>query len=147
MKFNWGTGIFLVLVLFLAASAAFIIFAVNQDVNLVHKDYYEKGADYSDQMAVIKRSEPFRDKIVSQMNGKNLQITIDPALAAVIDSGNVVLFRPSGSKFDLEFPLKKPVQDILISEENLIRGRYILKASWYSGGKKFETDQQIKIEL
>ena len=59
MKFNWGTGIFMFLALFLLASAAFIIFAVRQDVNLVHKDYYEKGVDYTEQMNVNSRSTEF----------------------------------------------------------------------------------------
>ena len=48
MKFNWGTGIFTFIIIFLLLCVAFIIFAVRQGVNLVHDDYYEKGVDYSE---------------------------------------------------------------------------------------------------
>ena len=63
MKFNWGTGILIFLILFLSASAVFIVFAMRQDVNLVHQDYYEKGVDYTEQMNVNARSKPIADKI------------------------------------------------------------------------------------
>lgn len=146
MKFNWGTGILLVLVLFLAASAAFIIFAINQDVNLVHKDYYEKGVDYSEQMKVISRSEPFAVKVETQFAETGLQIRLDSLLATEIDSGKIVLYRPSGKDFDLEFQLEKNKTDFQVAAENLIAGRYILKVSWFSEGLKYEVDKQVVVK-
>ena len=146
MKFNWGTGILLVLVLFLAASAAFIIFAINQDVNLVHKDYYEKGVDYTEQMKVISRSEPFADKIETRIEETGLQISIDSLLTTEIDSGKIVLYRPSGKDFDLEFQMEKNKTDFQFAAENLILGRYILKVSWFSKGLKYEVDKQVVVE-
>jgi hypothetical protein len=146
MKFNWGTGILLVLVLFLAASAAFIIFAINQDVNLVHKDYYEKGVDYSEQMKVISRSEPLAGKIETRIAETGLQIRLDSLLTTEIDSGKIVLFRPSGKDFDLEFPLEKNKTDFQFAAENLINGRYILKVSWFSRGLKYEVDKQVVVK-
>ena len=77
MKFNWGTGIFIFLALFLLGSAVFIIFAVRQDVNLVHKDYYEKGVDYTEQMNVNARSSEYKDNISVSTQGDFLQLTIE----------------------------------------------------------------------
>ena len=72
MKFNWGTGILIFLIIFLLACAAFIIFAMRQDVNLVHKDYYEKGVDHTDKMNVDVRSKQFEDKIQIDYNDEYL---------------------------------------------------------------------------
>ena len=146
MKFNWGTGILIFLILFLMAAAAFIIFAMRQDVNLVHKDYYEKGVDYTDQMNVITRSQPYSEKIKVQQDGNGLLIAIDSALAATVDSGKVLLYRPSGSDRDLQVLLEKPVGNILISNNELINGRYIVKTQWYVGGIRFETEQPVIIK-
>lgn len=146
MKFNWGTGILIFLILFLLTAAAFIIFAMRQDVNLVHKDYYEKGVDYTDQMNVITRSEPFREKIKVQQDENGLLITMDSALATTVDSGKVLLYRPSGSERDLEVLLEKPVGNILIYNDELIGGRYIIKTQWYVGGKRFETEQPVIVK-
>jgi hypothetical protein len=145
MKFNWGTGIAIFLALFLAAAAAFIIFAVSQDVNLVHKDYYEKGVDYSAQMKTASRSEVFQDKIevVSATNG--LLITVDSTLSTTIDSGKIILYRPSGRAFDLELPLPK-TGIAEIPAQSLINGRYILKVQWYTSGLKYEIDKTVNFQ-
>jgi len=146
MKFNWGTGILIFLILFLLAAAAFIVFAMRQDVNLVHKDYYEKGVDYTDQMNVITRSQPFSEKIKVQQDENGLLIALDSALAITVDSGKVLLYRPSGSKQDLEILIEKPVGNIFISADKLIGGRYILKTQWFTGGIRYETDQPVIVK-
>ncbi len=48
MKFHWGTGILIFLILFLLAAGFFIAFAMRQERDLVHEDYYERGVDHSD---------------------------------------------------------------------------------------------------
>jgi len=145
MKFNWGTGILIFLVLFLAASAAFIIFAMNQDVNLVHKDYYEKGVDYTQEMNTMSRSEKFTDSVLVYFDEQKLLVDVRTSLAVAIDSGKVLMFRPSGSKYDIQFPLNIPVETISIAREKLIAGRYILKLSWYSAGLKYEIDKTVNV--
>lgn len=145
MKFNWGTGIAIFLVMFLGAAAAFIIFALNQDVSLVHKDYYEKGVDYSEQINVINRSAIFREKIQVITESKGITIALDSALAVSIDSGKVILYRPSDKKLDLEMPLVKP-GPVEIAADKLEFGRYILKINWYANGLKYEIDNDINFQ-
>jgi len=146
MKFNWGTGILIFLILFLLACAAFIIFAMNQDVNLVHKDYYEKGVDYTDKMNTDARSTQFSDKIQIDYNEEYLLIDFEDSMVANIDSGKVLLYRPSNSNQDVLFPMTFSDSVIKIPKENLITGRYILKLSWYSEGIKYEIDKPVDIQ-
>jgi hypothetical protein len=146
MKFNWGTGIFIFLGLFLLASAAFIIFAVRQDVNLVHKDYYEKGVDYTEQMNVNSRSAEFKNAFSATVHSDFLKIDIEEKLAVQIDSGTVLLFRPSNSKNDISVSVVKSANVVLIPKKDLLQGRYIMKFSWYSGGIKYEIDQPVNIQ-
>ena len=146
MKFNWGTGILIFLILFLAACTAFIIFAMNQDVNLVHKDYYEKGVDYTDKMNIDARSTQFSDKIQIDYNDEYLLIDFEDSLFANIDSGKVLLYRPSNSNQDVLFPMTFSESVIKIPKENLITGRYILKLSWYSDGIKYDIDKPVDIQ-
>lgn len=146
MKFNWGTGILVVLVLFLLASAAFIIFALSQDVNLVHKDYYEKGVDYTEQMNITSRSAQFGNSIQIDQQKELLQVLFDASVAAKIDSGMVLLYRPSNSNQDVFYPMIFSDSSLKIPKEKLIPGRYIMKMSWYSGGLKYEVDKTVNIE-
>jgi hypothetical protein len=145
MKFNWGTGILIFLILFLAACAVFITFALRQDVNLVHKDYYEKGVDYTDQMNINSRSAKFIENI--QINDQNEYLVVDfeESLVLGIDSGKVLLYRPSSSKMDVSYPMTFSGNSLNLPKSDLVSGRYILKLSWYSEGLKYEIDKPVDI--
>lgn len=146
MKLNWGTGIFIFLVIFLLACTAFIIFAVKQDVNLVHKDYYEKGVNYTEQMQINARSKPFYSQVITSMQNDYFSIDIDASLAAKIDSGNVIMYRPSDSHKDVSLPLLLTNNRLNIAKGTLIPGRYILKLYWYSDGRKYQIDKPVNIQ-
>ncbi len=146
MKFNWGTGILVFLILFLSASAVFIFFAMRQDVNLVHEDYYEQGADYSAQMDVDARSAEYKDSFKTFVEDGSLVVDFEKSLAMSIDSGSVLMFRPSSSSLDVSMPFGLMGNSLKIPRSNLIAGRYILKLSWYSSGLKYEVDRTIYIQ-
>ena len=146
MKFNWGTGVFIFLILFLLACAAFIIFAFQQDVNLVHKDYYEQGVDYSEQMKVNARSTAYANSFKVSNQDENLLITISESLASKMDSGTILLYRPSDSKRDVLLSLEPHSTQAVFSKSDLIHGRYILKFYWYSGGLKYEVNRPVNIQ-
>lgn len=146
MKFNWGTGILIFLMLFLSAAAVFIFFAMRQDVNLVHEDYYEQGVDYSAKMDVDARSAIYKDAIKTNTEDESLVVDFEPSLALSIDSGSVLLFRPSNSSLDFNMPFGKMESSLKIPRSNLVTGRYILKLSWYSKGLLYEIDETVYIE-
>ena len=145
MKFTWGTGIFIFLTVFLLAAAAFMVFAFKQDVNLVHKEYYEKGVDYTDQMNVEARSQQYHDDLNTRLVDEFLIIDFDESLAQKIDSGNALLFRPSSSRQDINYSLNLSGNSLLIPKQDLNSGRYILKLSWYSEGLKYQVDMPVNI--
>ena len=146
MKFDWGTGILIFLILFLLAAAAFMVFAFKQDVNLVYKDYYNKGVDYTEQMNVIARSENYYSALQTHQENEFLVLDFEESLALKIDSGSVLMYRPSDSKQDLTFPLDLWENRVIIPKNQLIPGRYILKLFWYSEGLKYEVDKQVNIQ-
>ncbi len=146
MKFNWGTGILIFLIVFLLACAGFIYFAFQQEVNLVHKDYYEKGVDYNQQMEINSRSSKYKNDIKVNLEKDFLLIRFEESLAAKIDSGSVIIYRPSSSKQDIFLTLKLTENTLRLSKGDLNSGRYILKLFWYSDGLKYEVDQPINIQ-
>ena len=146
MKFNWGTGIFIFLILFLLAATAFIIFASRQGINLVHKDYYEKGVDHSEQMKVDARSVKYKKSFEIYNTDKFLVVNIEKTLSLKIDSGNVILYRPSNSKQDILLTIEKQTSKITFRKEDLINGRYILKFYWYSDGLKYGVNRPVNVQ-
>ena len=144
IKFNWGTGIFSFLLVFLLASAAFIIFAFRQDVNLVHKDYYEKGASYSDQMEIKARSEQYKDAFFTIQDGnQHLIVGLNKDIEIEVDSGGVKLYRPSDSDYDQDQDFEEQARISLFLKESLISGRYIATVYWYAQGLQFEISEPV----
>ena len=146
MKFNWGTGIFIFLILFLLAATAFMIFAARQGINLVHKDYYEKGVDYTEQMKVDARSVEYKNAFKIINLDKYILVEIEDKLSAKIDSGSILLFRPSDSKLDVSLLVDKQATKITFPKEDLINGRYILKFYWYSDGLKHQVNRPVNVQ-
>jgi hypothetical protein len=145
MKFNWGTGILVFLILFLSAATVFIIFAMRQDVNLVDEDYYEKGVEYSAQMEVDARSAAYIDSIRTYIEDGSFVVAFERPLAFNIDSGSVLMFRPSNSSLDVNMTFGPAGRSLKIPKSDLISGRYILKLSWYMEGLKYSVDKTIDI--
>ncbi|WP_347838835.1 FixH family protein [uncultured Draconibacterium sp.] len=150
MKFNWGTGIFLFLLLFLLGSAVFITFAVRQQVNLVHKDYYEQGVDYTEQMRVRSRSKAYGNALKTSSNERFFIVDIDDSLISRIDSGTIHMFRPSDYTKDIKtsFQAKSSADEMHFEFDKnaLINGRYILKFSWYAEGIRYEINRPVNVQ-
>ena len=146
MKFNWGTGIFLFLVMFLAGAAVFIVFAARQQVNLVHEDYYEEGVDYSEQMKVDARSKAYAHSIKISNTNDALVIDFDESLSSKVDSGEMYLYRPSDKTKDIKIPVYAKTANMNFQKDDLLNGRYILKFTWYSQGIKYQIDRPINVQ-
>jgi hypothetical protein len=119
---------------------------MRQDVNLVHEDYYEQGVDYSAKMNVDERSAEYKDSFNTYVENGSLVIDFEKSLALSIDSGSVLMFRPSNSSLDVSMPFGPKESSLKIPRSNLITGRYILKLNWYSKGLKYEVDRLIYIQ-
>lgn len=145
MKFHWGTGILIFLILFLVAAGLFITFAMRQEVSLVHEDYYEKGVDHSQQMLVEARSAQFKNHIGTRIQDDLLLIDIESTLRTRMDSASFHLYRPSGGSYDIKRSFEAKEGPLAIPGEELISGRYILKVYWSWEGLKYEVDQTVFI--
>jgi len=146
MKINWGTGILIFMILFLTLSISFIIFTSQLGINLVHKDYYEKGVDYTSRMKMDARSLKYKNAFDVSNSDRFMVVDINKELSEKIDSGRALLFRPSDSKRDVYKQVSPKASTITFPKKNLLHGRYILKFSWYSEGVKYEIDRPVNVQ-
>ena len=145
MKFNWGTGILIFLILFLIAAGFFIGFAMRQDVSLVHEDYYERGVDHTNQMKVEARSAQFVEAVKTSFAEGLLLVEVEKSVATQMDSATVQLYRPSDVNLDLIFDFEAATNPLPIPMERLVPGRYILLVNWSSAGLRYEVEKSIFI--
>ena len=147
MRFNWGTGIFIVIVLFLLAVVAFFIYIKTLDINLVEDNYYEKELVYQQRIDKISNTNQLSGKISISQGPGTLIIQFPETDTSWIVSGNVLLYRPSDPKKDVILPLQLDVsqrQSIDISGIN--KGKWIVKLEWKMGGKEYYFEEGLIVQ-
>ena len=73
-------------------------------------------------------------------------VKIQESLSQKIDSGSVLMFRPSDKDKDISAKLTAKASLLEFDKRALINGRYILKFTWYSEGLKYEIDRPVNVQ-
>ena len=64
LKFNWGTGIFIFIIIGILWYIFLVIFSMKQDFYLVEDDYYSQGINYDKHIEKIIRDNKFPGLII-----------------------------------------------------------------------------------
>jgi len=146
MKFNWGTGILIVIITFILGVIAFFIFINNLDINLVEDNYYEKELAYQEKIDQMNNTALLNGEIDIFQEGKTLFIQFPELDSLAEPKGNVLFYRPSDPDKDITVPLQlneEHLQAIDISK--IIAGKWILKLDWEMGGQAYYYEEGIVI--
>ncbi|MCX6278911.1 MAG: FixH family protein [Bacteroidetes bacterium] len=146
MKWNWGTGIFLVIVIFLTACTAFIIYSLNQRWSLVEEDYYPKELRHEEQLVKMRNVNELTGKLLITLDKNNLTIQFPDDFRGKPLTGKIDVYRPSDETRDVVIPVSvDSAQCMYIPVSKFIHGKYIVKADWISGGKGFYQETSLFI--
>jgi hypothetical protein len=145
-KFNWGTGIFTFIALFVVSMVALVYFSMQQRSDLVEKEYYPKGMEYQKQIERIANAEQLSGKISIVQEPGFLLFRYPAEMQDGITEGLVYMFRPSDQDVDYTDSLRFDstlVQRIAL--DKLKAGRYIAKISWTMDGKEYYHEEGVRI--
>ncbi len=145
MKFNWGTGIFLFLVIFVSLGIAFVYFAFHQEINLVHEDYYQKGVDFDQEIAIEKRSADFYDKIKISKTQNDVIVVFDDDIKDKVVNIEYYFYSPSDKNYDVKVQKKNAKNEFSIPKNKFTAGRFIVKISFVIDGIKYRVDKEFVI--
>jgi hypothetical protein len=146
IEFNWGTGIFTFIILFLMTMIGVIVFSFNQQVNLVTPEYYPKGVNYEDQITKVKNTALLKEKVSVSIEGKKIVLSFPDEFITKKLTGTVHFYYVVNFEKDKEFDLEvseKGKQEFSI--EGLVSGRYILKVDWEDGEKTYYQEIDLNI--
>ncbi len=135
MKITWGTGLAIWLVVFVLAILTFVAFAFTQDVNLVHKEYYQKGVDFDNERAMRERAKLEDYRFLIAQNKETINISIEEDYFLGITDVEAYFYRPSDRHKDIRFPFQSSILNV--SSKKLIKGKYDLKISWKKNGEDY----------
>ena len=146
LKFNWGTGIVLALIVMIGGMIFLVSIALRQDYDLVESDYYQKSVDYQKHIDEVKNTEALPEKVRFEQITDSLKLTF-PSLSLVDDySGEIHFYSPVEEKRDETVKLKLNNQFIqAIDLKNLKSGRYTVKLNWTANKKSYYQEQEITV--
>ena len=62
-KFSWGTGILIVIIIFMTLTITTVVYLMNQDVDLVTDNYYAKEIKYQQQIDRMNRTNEMDEEL------------------------------------------------------------------------------------
>lgn len=146
IKLNWGKALILFFILFFIWIFSFVFFAMRQNNDLVSEDYYQKGADYTNQINIDRRSSAYRDSIQVTNSEKQVVISLCKSITASGDSVQVYFFRSSDKGKDLRMTFRSADSPFLIEKSKLYHGRYQVFISWSQKEGKFMVKRILDLE-
>ena len=141
MKFNWGHGIALALLIFCGIFTYFLITVHTVDkyeVNLITEDYYKKELDFQQEIDKTNNALKLSQNIVVKIDENNIIIVFPNDFDSSKIQGNIKFFRPSDKKLDIDIPIKLEQNKMVINKKSLQKGLYKIIVDWsYLGDEKY----------
>ena len=144
MKYNWGTGLLITIILFILAVVAFFIWSSNLDINLVEDNYYEKELAYQEKIDKIRNLKSFQETVKVKLSQGRLRIDLPKYFMGKKSEGNVLFYRPSDPGKDFTVPLVINDSSFqIIDATRLDPGRYVIKIDWTTDGVAYYYEEAV----
>lgn len=140
MKLNWGWGLVIAMVLFIAYIMFMVVQAINLDFNLESEDYYSKELQYQEVIDKMANFKALNEKISIE---KTNDVLLVDFLDVSVDSGSITLFRPSDDELDQVFPISLQEGRQAVPISDMASGRYIIELDWSHMGEGYYFKKNI----
>jgi len=149
MKFNWGHGISIFLVIFIIITVSGVVYiSTNKafDNELVSENYYEDELKFQDEIDKVNNAAKLDTKLIYRTSKEGLLITFPSDFDYDKVTGIIKMNRPSKKILDFTVPIKLDENfQILIPAEKAIQGKWKLVIDWNVGDEKFMYKANIRL--
>lgn len=147
INFNWGTGILITIIVFMMITLGTVFTFMNEKVDLVTDNYYEKELKYQRQIDKLNRTHDMGMQVDIQLSINEIVLTFPDSINAEEINGNVFLYRPSDSKYDIKLPVQINTNgQMIISTDKLIKGFWKVKVEWNVDNDSFFSENSLIIQ-
>ncbi|MDX5422490.1 MAG: FixH family protein [Hymenobacteraceae bacterium] len=144
----WPYAIIAAIVLFMGYIIYFVIKAMNQDVDLVSKDYYEQEIRYQEHIDKVGRTVAAGDVALNyNAEAQTILLQLPESLKGQTITGNITFFRPSDDRLDQEVPLQLG-RDLsqLIETGDLTKCLWKVRVNFSANNETYYTEETIQIK-
>ncbi len=144
----WSRGIFIFYTVFIILLISAVIYSINNNVELVSKNYYEKTLSYENQIQAINNTSTLAVKPVIGVDKDKQQIFLlmPQEFSAQTIKGKINFFRPSEKRLDFSALLNCDSQNKqAFPMHKMASGKWKIQVTWEAGSKKYYFEQVIFI--
>ena len=140
IKINWGTGIVIAIVLFIAFILSFVyktIFMEEYEHHLVSEDYYKDELHYQEEIDKLNNAKYLTENVIlsNTEQGIIIQFPKDKDFNKI--EGKVNFLRRSNDKLDFEKKIDLSSDTMLIEDNMLVSGKWEIRVDWQYNDEEY----------
>lgn len=145
MRWHWGHSIAAVYTTFALCTIGFVVFAMEQRVDLVSTDYYAQSIALDARRAAEANARALGSAMAVTPAPDGRTVTIQwPQSATLGATGTVTLYRPADATADRRIAMAPDAAGAqTIALAGLAPGRWTVQVSWTAGGRAFYTEREV----
>jgi len=146
IKISWGTKIASLYIGFVILVIIMVTVSMNQKIDLVSKDYYEKELTYQNKINEMNNANALSESIKHEQLEKEIAFQFPKEFIGKKVSGNIFFFRPSDASKDYnqEISLDENAK-CFVNNTTLSKGMYKVKIDWSADNINYYNEQIIVI--
>lgn len=147
IKLNWGTGITIVIILFLVITISQVVFIHKTiDYDLVEEDYYEAEIQFQSQIEKIKRTNALPEKLKIKLVDKFIEFNFPTMFDGKSISGLINFYKPSDDLLDkAEYIKLNEKNKMFFGYKQLTPGLWKIKINWQVDDVKYYTEKIVML--
>ena len=146
-KLNWGTGITIVIILFLVVTVGqVLVIHYVVDYDLVVEEYYDAEIKYQVQIDKIKRANNLPEQLQIKFVGNSIEFKFPLLFEPQSISGIINYYKPSNDLLDKfqEIKLNKENKMFLKTKE-LLTGLWKIKVDWAANDVQYYNEKIMMV--
>ena len=141
---HWGVGITLVYAAFATGTLGFVIFAMQQQVDLVSPDYYPQSLSHDARMAATARAASLGGAFSIAVEGGPRNVAVAWPQGMSVETGQITFYRASDARSDRSIPVAADSQGRqVVPVGDMERGAWIVRVDWTAEGESFFAERRI----
>ena len=145
IKLNWGVGAFSLFGAFVLMMLSFVYITLQQNIDLVTEDYYEKEVDFDNLQREKANAIRLPEQVTWLIENDQFVITI-PNDSSPSHRVSVVFYKTSDKSLDRKYEFKQTSDSKLhVPLQDLAQGMYQLQVRWTTEKSKYYHEEGISI--
>lgn len=146
IKLNWGAGIALTYMGFVAMIVCLVVMSIQQKIDLVTDQYYTEELQFQDKIDKKNRAKALETPLSWFVGDQYLEIQYPNTGHPELVSGKVTLYCPANNENDRSVNIQATGLQQRIALSEIPEGRYQLKIDWKNGSETYFDEGVITVK-